>query len=273
MSRAAFAFVALACLSLLGRVDAAPSNGDAVPPENVVKQIDRLAPRQPGVTNLYAIVLGGDGSEDVFQREVKVVQDRLEERFGAFGHIVTLVNNRRSQQPEATRHSLWYAIRRVSERMDKEQDLLFVHLTSHGAANHQLVLRHPSQDLYWLGKKDLADMLGLSGVRHRFILISGCYSGGFIPGLANENTVVVSASASTVTSYGCGDKSEITDFSRVFYTRALTRSRSLAEAARVAIQYVHEEEVRAHRGHSYPQASVGIRMDEYLRQLDVQKLH
>lgn len=219
---------------------------------------------------MYAVVVGGDGSEDVFQREARIVQKRLEERLQASGRLVTLVNNRGLPRPEATINSLEYVVQRLSERMDRDQDLLFLHLTSHGSANHYLVLKHPSQELNWLGKKRLANMLRRSGIRHLFIVISGCYSGGFIPDLANENTVVITASASTVTSYGCGDKSEMTSFSRMFYTQALTQSRSLLDAARLAVQHVHEDETRSRRAHSYPQVSIGARMEEYLRQFDLQ---
>src|SRR5258708_24079333 len=173
--------------------DAAPSDGDPVPPVSVLRQIEQLAPKRPGIIDLYAIVVGGDGSEDVFQREVRVVQKRLEERFQASGHIVALVNNRRLPRPEATRNSLDYVLRRLSERMGKDQDLLFLHLTSHGAPNHYLVLAHPSQELNWLGKKVLATMLRRSGIRHRIIVISESYSCGFVPDLANHNTLVIAA--------------------------------------------------------------------------------
>src|SRR5258706_7919017 len=260
----------LICVALSTSAHAAPSNGDPVPPASVLRQIERLVPQRPGVIDVYALVVGGDGSERVFQREVAVVRTRLEERLQASGHVVTLVNNRGLPQPEATISSLEYVVQRLSERMDKGQDLLFLHLTSHGARDHSLVLAHPRQELNWLGKKELANILRRSGIRHRFIVISGCYSGGFIPDLANDNTVVVTASASTATSYGWGDKSEITNFSRVFYTQALTRSRPLTQVARLAVQYVHEDETRSRPAHSYPQVFIGTHMEDYLRQLDLQ---
>jgi hypothetical protein len=154
--------------------------------------------------------------------------------------------------------------------MDKDEDLLYVHLTSHGAANHSLVLSHPDQDLHWLGHKLLARMLRESGIRHQFIVISSCYSGGFIPELATETTVIVTASSASQQSYGCGNLSEITDFSRAFYGSALTNSRTLLDAALSAAQFVHEDETRAERKHSYPQTSIGLRMRDYLDKLEVQ---
>ncbi len=78
----------LACAVLSTSADAAPSNGNPVPPASVLRQIEGLAPQRQGIIDVYVVVVGGDGSEDAFQREVRVVQKRLEERFQASGHIV-----------------------------------------------------------------------------------------------------------------------------------------------------------------------------------------
>src|SRR4030095_4698494 len=45
---------------------AEPSYGSEVPPASVVTQLDQLAPQRPGTVDLYAIVVGGDGMEEVF---------------------------------------------------------------------------------------------------------------------------------------------------------------------------------------------------------------
>jgi peptidase C13-like protein len=246
------------------------ADGDAIPPVAVLAQLQQLAPQRPGIIDVYAVIIGGDGREDVFEREVVAVRKRLEERLKVSGRIVTLVNNRRRPQPEATLNSIRFVVEHIAQRMDKEQDLLFVHVTSHGSIDHQLALSHPSRVLRWLDKKHLADILKSSGIRHRFIVLSACYAGGFAPTLANENTVVVAAAASTVMSYGCGcdNTSDMTDFSRAFYTKAMTESRLLLDATRMVAQYVHEEESRLGRDHSYPQASIGPGMVPYLRRLE-----
>lgn len=264
----AAAALAFLCATFAPAAMAAATDGDSLPPSTVLRQLERLAPQRAGAIDVYAIVVGGDGSEDVFEREVRAVERKLAERFGASARIVTLVNNRRLPEPEATRNAINYVVQWVSQRMDRNEDLLFLHLTSHGSADHRLVLSHPREPLYWLGKRDLRRILELSGIRHRFIVISACYSGGFIPELGNESTVVVTAAGSTVESYGCGNASEITDFSRAFYMRALGGARSLRDAVRMVAQYIHEDETRLGRKHSYPQASVGLRMDEYLRKVE-----
>jgi hypothetical protein len=246
---------------------AAPSYGDRRIPEAVRKQVGELLPQRPGEKDVYAVIIGGDGAEDVFEREALTVKKTLEHRLAGPGRTVTLINNKRMPEPEATLVSIQHVIRRVAEVMDKDEDLLFLHLTSHGAANHALVLSHPTQDLYWLGSKLLARILQESGIKHRVVVISACYSGGFIRELAGETTMVVTASSASQTSYGCGNLSEITDFSRAFYGPAMGRSRTLLEAAHAAVAVIHEDETRTKRKHSYPQVSVGIRMREYLEGL------
>lgn len=273
MSRAACTVMVLAglCLAMGSSARETRAEGNVVPPAAVITQLDHLVPQRDGRVDLYALVIGGDGREDVFQREVKTVQARLEERLQARGRTVTMVNNRRLPRPEATINSIRYALKRIAETMDTEQDLLFLHITSHGARDHFLVLAHPSQPLSWLGAKEFAAILKQAGIRHRYIVISGCFSGGFIRDLADDNTVVVTAAASTVSSYGCGDQSAITDFSRMFYERALGSSRSLVEVAQLAIQLIHEEEKREQRAHSYPQAHFGANMAAYLRRYEQQR--
>ena len=133
----------------------------------------------------------------------------------------------------------------------------------HGTFNSPIARCHR------LSERELLAAVGrFPSVRHRFIVISSCYSGGFVNDLAGPDTVVMTAAAGTVMSYGCGNDSQITNFSRAFYVRAWTDSRPLMQAARAAAQYVHEDETRSGRKHSYPQLSIGASMDEYTRRLE-----
>ena len=242
-------------------------NQTEVLPVEVQKQLDSLSKPRQGKMDIYALVIGGDAGDPVFQREVTTVKRRLEERLGTSGRVVMLVNSNEKPSAYATVSSIDKVIREMGKRMDKGRDLLFVHLTSHGSRDHHLVLSYKKQELKWLGVDDLEIILRRSEVRHRFILISGCYSGGFIKKLSNEDTVVISASGSTVSSYGCGAASAITDFSKAFYVRALAQTRQLVDASRLAMQLVHEDETQRGISHSYPQLSIGANMYEYLRTL------
>ena len=247
---------------------AEPSYGSEVPPAGVLAQLDRLAPQRPGTVDLYAIVVGGDGMEEVFRREVAQVRRVLEERFDAGGRIVTLVNTRESPEPEATLRSLAYALKRVAEKMDRNEDVLLLHLTTHGGSNHVLVLDHPQIELYGLSPRYLKALIDQSGIRYRVVVVSACYSGAFVPPLASPNALVITAANPSRQSFGCGKKSPITEFSKAFYLEALQQTRSFPEAARDAMRIVHEAERAQGRKHSYPQMRLGAALEEPLKNLE-----
>ena len=154
--------------------------------------------------------------------------------------------------------------------MDVGEDILFLHLTSHGASNHVLILRHPATELYGVSPQHLRGVLDRSGIRHRVLVISGCYTGGFIPPLATIDTMILTAANAQRESYGCGNDSEITEYSRALYLKALPRTRSLREAAGIAVQLIHEDERATKAKHSYPQIRSGYAIEERLVRFEKQ---
>jgi hypothetical protein len=250
--------------------DGAPSLGDEVLTPAIQSAVARLAPQRPGVIDLYAVIVAGDGGEDVFRREADAVRGVLDQRLGTKGRSLALVNHRSKPRPEATLKSIELVLEAVAKRMDPAEDILFLHLTSHGAANHVLVLTHPSGELYGVSPKYLRALLDRSGVRHRVLVISGCYTGGFIPELASVDTMILTAANSARQSYGCGNDSEITEYSRALYLKALQRTRSLREAAGIAVQLIHEHERASKTEHSYPQIRSGFAIEERLRRFERQ---
>ena len=74
------------------------------------------------------------------------------------------------------------------------------------------------------------------------MLISACYSGGFIDALADEHTLVITAARADRRSFGCTDENEFTDFGRAYFKEALPQSGSFQEAFRRAEALVGEWE-------------------------------
>ena len=270
MKRLAIALLAAACIpaAVGAQARGKPSYGSEIPPASVVAQIDQLAPERPGTIDLYAILVGGDGAEDVFRREVGQVRRVLEERFDAAGRTVTLVNTRGTPEPEATLHSLAYALKRVAATMNRDEDILFLHLTTHGGSNHVLVLSHGEQELYGLSPAYLKALLDQAAVRYRVVVVSACYSGAFVAPLGGPNSLVITAASSKRQSFGCGKDSPITEFSKAFYLDALRQTRSFPQAARIATQIIHEAERAQGRKHSYPQMRLGAALEDPLRSLE-----
>jgi hypothetical protein len=262
--------VALVLALAAAAAHGAPSLGDEALPPAIQGALAGLAAQRPGVIDLYAVVVGGDGEEDVFRREVEAVRRVLDERLGTRGRSLALVNHRSLPKPEATVKSLELVLDAVAKRMDVDEDILFLHLTSHGGANHVLLLRHPARELYGLSPQFLRAALDRTRVRYRVIVVSGCYSGGFIPPLATVETMVLTAANARSKSYGCGNDSPITEYSKALYLNGLRQTRSLREAAGLAVQLVHENERGAKLPHSYPQMRIGFAIDERLRRFERQ---
>ena len=248
----------------------APSLGDDKLPPSVQSALAQLAPQRAGVIDLYALIIAGDGTEDVFKREAATVRQVLDGRLGTTGRSLALVNHRSTPQPEATLKSIELVLGELARRMDLTEDVLLLHFTSHGASNHVLVLKHPALELYGASPQYLREVLDRSGIRHRVLILSGCYTGGFIPPLATPDTMILTASNARRQSYGCGNDSEITEYSRALYLKALQRTRSLREAAGIAVQLVHEDERASKNVHSYPQIRSGIDIEDRLRRYERQ---
>jgi hypothetical protein len=251
---------------LLGLPAAAdPRYGDENLPETVRKQVRELLPQRPGIVDTYAVIVGGDAGDEVFRKETMAVRAALDSRVGTQGRSVVLLNHRSLPAPEATFNSLRQVLQAVAHQMDPNEDVLWLHVASHGGADHTLVLSYPGRELYRLTPAHLRRMLDEAHIRYRVIVVSACYSGGFVPSLAGLETLVATASAASRVASGCGNASAITDFSGALYLKALHQTGSVLEAMHLAQQIIHEEEDARHAPHSYPQVRSGAAIEERLR--------
>lgn len=202
---------------------------------------------------LYTLTLGGDGKQSVFLRESDYVANMLSTRFGAYGQI-RLVNHRDhlGDRPMATRENLRRAAQTLAERSGPE-DLLFIYLTSHGTAEHELVLDQPRMELADLPADELAAVLAPLKNRDKIIVISSCYSGGFIPALKDERTLIMTASRADRVSFGCSEEANFTYFGDALFAQALNQTDDLEQAFKLARATVAERELADNFEASEPQ--------------------
>jgi len=265
--RATAALAALLVQLLALPASADSRYGDETLPESVQAQLRQLLPQRPGSVDIYALVVGGDADDEVFRRETAAVRNALDARLGTVGRSVVLVNHRSQPAPEATFNSVRQVLHALARRMDPNEDVLWLHLTSHGAPDHALVLSYPNRKLHWLTASHLRKMLDEAGIRYRVVVVSACYSGGFVPPLAGPETLVATSSAASRKAYGCGNASQMTDFSRALYLKALPQTRSVPEAVRLPLQIIHQQEAADHVEHSYPQMRSGAAIETRLKEL------
>jgi Peptidase C13 family len=224
-------------------------------------KIDALAPERKGITDVYGLVFAPYASEDVFKREAALVNSVLDERFDAKGRVLQLLNHGATLQTHlwATPQNIERAIEALASKMDLDNDLLVVYLTSHGGSDFKLAASHWPLDVEPLTPHQLRAALDKAGIRNRVIAVSACYSGGWIAPLADAHTLVMTAADATHTSYGCGRLSELTFFGRAMFDEQLRKTHSFTKAFSSAVPLIKQREIDAGKddGFSNPQISLG----------------
>jgi len=236
------------------------------------RALAELAPQRPEVADVYGLVFAPFAAEDVFLKESTLVADLLAQRFDAKGRVLQLVNHVDTVEslPWATPLNLKRAIEAIAQRMDRDNDVLVIYLTSHGARDFQLAAAHPPLTVETVSPGELRVALDEAGIRNRVIAISACYSGGWVGPLASETTLVMTAADTDHTSYGCGRLSELTYFGRAVFDEQLRRTHSFEQAFAAALPVIRQREEEAGKpdGFSNPQISVGQGLRPLLKALE-----
>ena len=167
----------------------------------------RSQPERKGVEDLYFVGVAGYAAEDVFMKEMAVVRravPRPVRRGRPHDHAGEQSEDRRAS-------SRWRAPRRsrvrsshLGEVLNPDEDVLFLYLTSHGSEDHRLAMQFWPLQLDDIDPAMLKQMLDESGIKWRVIVISACYSGGFVDSLKDDRTMIVTAADAFHQSFGCG---------------------------------------------------------------------
>ncbi|MDR6993335.1 C13 family peptidase [Luteimonas sp. 3794] len=217
---------------------------------------------------LYVVGVAGDAGEDVFRNEVRFLTDRVAPRLGAGTRALALVNNIDSLKgagtPLATPANLRHTLSAVGAHMDRERDVLLLYLTMHGSPDHALGLVLPDDSEDTITPDALRAALDDSGIVHRVIVISACYSGGFVPALKTPDTLVLTAARPDRPSFGCGSESTITFFGHAWLLDGLNADRDFANAYRLAARAIKQRERKLGYARSAPQIAAGARIGQTL---------
>jgi hypothetical protein len=238
----------------------------------LARRLASLQPQRPGVADMYTLTFAPYEGEEVFRRESRVVNEVMAKRFDAAGRGLQLINHAEEvdKSPWATPLNMQRAIAGIARTMDLNEDVLFIHLTSHGAEDGELAANFWPLDVAPVTPPDLRRWLDEAGIKHRVISISACFAGNWIEPLAGDDTLVMTASDADHTSYGCGKKSELTFFGRAMYDEQLRNQTLSFEKAHAASRLVidkREKEAGKDDGYSNPQIKVGARIRTYLEQM------
>ena len=190
-------------------------------------------------------------------------------RFGSADRSVLLINDNddRDSYPLASLAGLAQTLKLLAERMNPEEDVLVLFLTSHGSADG-LEVENGSLPLAQIAPADLREVLDASGIRWRLVVVSACYAGVFLDELKTESTAIITASDATHTSFGCEDDRDLTWFGEAFLKDSLPDSPSLEDAFHKAEKLIAQREDAEHHLHSNPQLYVGPLIARKLHELE-----
>ncbi len=217
-----------------------------------------LDPQRPGRADLYFLGFAGFAYEDVFLKEARSAQALFDTAYGTEGRSLLLVNNIETldENPLASAHNLQAAIEGFGRIMNPDEDVAVIFLTSHGAPGRLAVEFGP------LGLNDLSPgalraMLDNAGIGWRVIIVSACYSGGFIDALRSDRTLVITAARADRASFGCAAGNQFTYFGEALFAGALRHGGSLVDGFRAATLSIAAREREEGLRPSLPQLDVG----------------
>ena len=258
-------------LSLLLFAGFACAQGGAQTQRDLIDaQIARFPAETGSEAHVYFLGFAGYGEERVFAEEIKLAARVVGENYGSAPRSVLLLNDRRdlSTYPFASESSLGYALNAIGRVMNRDEDILFLALSSHGSRGATIEVSNEGMEPQPLGAVTLADLLADSGIRWKVIVVSACFSGAFVQPLADNHTIILTAASKSRTSFGCSDTRYLTYFGEAFYRDSLPGATQLRAAFETAKQEIRrrekEEGVRA----SQPQSYFGPLMEEKLRAIE-----
>ena len=208
---------------------------------------------------LYFVGFAPDAGQDVFLREMRFVKRLFDERFTGAGRSIALASSEAALEefPIASVTNLERALARVGEVMNAQEDVLFLFVSAHGDPDHRLSAWQPPLELAALTPTALARMLQDARIKWRVVVVSACFSGGYIEPLRDDNSIVITAAAPERSSFGCESGRDFTYFGQAYFRDALARTRSFTEAFELARAQVAKREADEGREASLPQMWVG----------------
>jgi hypothetical protein len=234
------------------------------------RELAGVEPERTGVPDIYLVAAGLYAGEDVFMKEIRMIADLFRSRFDTAGRTITLINNVQTldAHPIATLTSLGRSLKHVGEVLNAEEDVLVLYVSSHGSEKHELSVDFRPLRLSTIDPVKLKAALDESGIRWKVVVISACYSGGFVDALKDEHTLVITASSADKTSFGCGAGSDATYLAQALFGAALKKTYSFEAAFEEARKTIEGWE--RDKGHtpSDPQIFVGAQIRPKLAEVE-----
>ncbi|MGB8337769.1 MAG: C13 family peptidase [Burkholderiales bacterium] len=233
--------------------------------------LDALQPERPGVGDIYFVGFAGYANEDVFMKELRVIERLLQERFDTTGRSMVLINNPQTAAttPIATATNLAMTLHRLAKVINAEEDMVLLYLTSHGSRQHELSVDFWPLKLNQITPTSLKKMFDDAGIKWRIVVVSACFSGGYIEALKDDRTLIITAADPKQTSFGCGNESDFTYFAKALFDEELRKTYSFADAFEKAKIGILAREKAEKFDPSNPQIFIGEKIAGKLKELEI----
>jgi hypothetical protein len=238
-------------------------------PAHIAAAVERVTPSDGTHPAVFYVGFAGDGEQGVFKREALFAQSVFADHFGSGDRSLELINDvdDRDSYPLATVSGLADALKRLAQRMNLQEDVLVLILTSHGS-KEGLAVSNGMLPLLQLGPAELRQALDEAGIKWRVLVVSACYSGVFLEPLKTDATLIATASDGEHSSFGCADDRDLTYFGEAFLKDAVPTTPSMEAAFKKASDLIERRETAEHLEHSNPQLYVGPAIRQKLVQLE-----
>jgi len=208
---------------------------------------------------LAVVSFGLFGDQNVFRSEATGAAQIVSNRFGG-DPVVVKFNTKRGGG--ATAGALNSTLQTTAKKLDRNNGVLFLILTSHGSHDGLAVVAGRLNQI--LTPAALGGILDRTGINHKVVIISACYSGIFIPRLAGPDAMVITAADAQHPSFGCQDKAKWTYFGDAFFNVALRGANNLHDAFARASALVRGREQSDGFTPSNPQMAGGENVEPLL---------
>jgi hypothetical protein len=226
-------------------------------PRLLQKQFAQLTPSRKGETEIFTLAVAGWADQDVFVKELNGALEALGSVLPIKGRTVRLINRRDTVTtiPLANFPNYKAAVHAIGNVMDKDNDVFVLVMTSHGEQTG-FALQLPG-GVAELTPQQVAAALDGEGIKNRVVIVSACFSGIFVPPLANDNTIVITAADAKHTSFGCAPERDWTYFGDAFFHQSLHPGADFENAFDHARVLIHGWEMMDQATPSNPQGSFG----------------
>ena len=230
---------------------------DKTQPRLLEDQFARLAPSRKGETEIYTLAVVGWADQDVFIKEIDGALEAIGSVLPIKGRTVRLINRRDTVDtiPLANFRNFSAAVHAIGDVMDRDNDVFVLVMTSHGEQTG-FALQLPGGTAE-LTPQQVAAALDGEGIKNRVVIVSACFSGIFVPPLANDNTIVITAADAKHTSFGCAPERDWTYFGDAFFHQSLHPGADFENAFEHARVLIHGWEMMDRATPSNPQGSFG----------------